>query len=145
MKAQILSDAEIMKLSPHRSRMRLLHRVLSWDETRIVCTAVSHLAPDNPLRDNAMLPALCGVEYAAQAMALHGSLVGMGNKAGLLASLRDVVLAVPRLDDISGELTICAEKLLAEGERVLYQFTILSGSRELVSGRAAVVFTAGKP
>ena len=140
-----LSGAEIMKRVPHDGRMCLLHQVQSWDETRIVCTAVGHRAPDNPLRDNAMLPALCGVEYAAQAMALHGSLVGMGNKAGLLASLRDVVLAVHRLDDISGELTICAEKLIAEGERVLYQFTILSGSRELVSGRAAVVFAAGKP
>lgn len=144
-----LLRADIAGLVPHHGNMCLLDSVESWDETQIVCHAASHADPANPLRDGERLPAVCGIEYAAQAMAVHGGLLARdrGGKpaAGFLASARDVVLHVERLDDIPGMLTVRAEKLAGEGGRMLYQFRISGDGRELLSGRAAVVLTEGKP
>src|SRR5580658_11189609 len=60
---------------PHKGRMCLLDEVLSWDATRIRCRSATHRSPDNPLRQHGRLGAACGIEYAAQAMAVHGALV----------------------------------------------------------------------
>ena len=60
---------------PHKGRMCLLDAVLSWDATRIRCRSTTHRTPDNPLRAHGRLGAACGIEYAAQAMAVHGALV----------------------------------------------------------------------
>lgn len=60
---------------PHQGRMCLLERVLAWDETHIVCEAIGHADPAHPLRDAGRLGAAIGVEYAAQAMAVHGALI----------------------------------------------------------------------
>ena len=58
---------------PHRGAMCLLDGVLEYDGRRIVCRASSHSDPANPLRVGDRLPAACGVEYGAQAMAAHGA------------------------------------------------------------------------
>lgn len=60
---------------PHKGRMCLLDAVVSWDATRIRCRSASHRAPDHPLRAHGRLGIACGIEYAAQAMAVHGALV----------------------------------------------------------------------
>src|SRR5256886_11224671 len=60
---------------PHKGRMGLLDEVLSWDATRIRCRSATRRSPDNPLRLHGRLGAACGIEYAAQAMAVHGALV----------------------------------------------------------------------
>src|SRR2546430_15076222 len=60
---------------PHKGRMCLLDEVLSWDAARIRCRSATHRSPDNPLRLHGRLGAACGIEYAAQAMAVHGALV----------------------------------------------------------------------
>ena len=52
---------------PHQGSMCLLGHVLSWSEQRIVCDALSHTDPSNPLRAADRLGAAIGVEYAAQA------------------------------------------------------------------------------
>ena len=44
----------------------------------IRCVARGHRDADNPLRAGGELPALCGIEYAAQAMAAHGRTLGGG-------------------------------------------------------------------
>ncbi len=62
----------------------------------------------------------CGIEYAAQAMALHGALAAGATggapvdtpKVGFLAGVRDVRLWVSRLDDIEADL-ICDAILVA--------------------------------
>ena len=68
----------IMRRIPHQGTMCLLDAVLAWDDDHIRCSASSHLQPDHPLRAHGRLGAACGVEYAAQAMAVHGALVGAG-------------------------------------------------------------------
>ncbi|MBV8741496.1 MAG: hypothetical protein JOZ12_06890, partial [Sinobacteraceae bacterium] len=60
---------------PHRGTMCLLEEVLSWDATHAQCRSSTHRRADNPLRAYDRLGAACGVEYAAQAMAVHGALM----------------------------------------------------------------------
>ena len=130
---------------PHRGAMCLLDGVLEWDERRIVCRAASHRDVANPLRVAGILPAACGIEYGAQAMAVHGALLdahGAPLGRGFLASVRAVRLRAARLDDVEGPLQVSAERLGGEDDHVLYAFSIAGDAGELVSGRAAVVLDA---
>ncbi|MGH8169200.1 MAG: 3-hydroxylacyl-ACP dehydratase [Steroidobacteraceae bacterium] len=126
--------------------MCLLHEVLSWDAVRISCRATSHRLADNPLRAHDRLGAACGVEYAAQAMAIHGAIMaataGTKTRAGLLTSVRNLVLLVNRLDDLEADLIASAERLAGDEGSILYEFTVSSAGRALLSGRAGIVFTA---
>jgi predicted hotdog family 3-hydroxylacyl-ACP dehydratase len=142
-----LDRAGIAALIPHDGAMCLLDGVLAWDRTSIACIASSHRAPDNPLAAEGRLDVVCGVEYAAQAMAVHGGLVGDGRRpaAGYLANLRDVVCEVDRLDLLEGDLLVTAELLIADGGRVIYRFVLTSDAGLVMSGRAAVVIDAGIP
>lgn len=121
--------------------MCLLDSVLSHDAQQVRCVAVSHRAPDNPLRSHGRLSAACGIEYAAQAMAVHGALLADGAelRPGFLASVRSAVLHVGRLDDIEQDLTVQALRVTGDSGTVLYDFTLHAGERLLVEGRAAIV------
>lgn len=130
---------------PHKHDMCLLEQVVEWDEQRVRCRAVSHRHPDNPLRSHGRLAAVCGIEYAAQAMAVHGALLASEKgapRAGYLASVRNTVLHVKRLDDIEADLLIEAERFSGDGNNVLYDFSVTAQDRLLLSGRAAVVINA---
>ena len=124
--------------------MCLLASVTSWDRQRIVCTASSHHDPDHPIARAGRLSALCGIEYAAQAMAAHGGLTGTGDtpRAGYLASVRGLAFHRDRLDDLPGDLTIEAEQAMAEGDHVIYRFLITHQGQPVLSGQAAVVLSA---
>ncbi|HUA25824.1 MAG TPA: hypothetical protein VMA54_16975 [Steroidobacteraceae bacterium] len=131
---------------PHRGGMCLLDEVLSWDDVRIRCRATSHRLTDNPLRAHDRLGAACGVEYAAQAMAVHGAimahLAGTQVRAGLLTSVRNLVMRVTRLDDLDTDLIATADRLAGDAGSTLYEFTVAAGGKELLSGRASIVFGA---
>ena len=150
---QTLNRDDIARRIPHQGRMCLLDMVLGWNNNVIRCQTSSHLAPDHPLRAHGRLGAACGVEYAAQALAVHGALVAesLGSasanssappRAGYLASMRGVTLHVERLDTVDGPLTVNAERISGDANMVLYSFTVQSGSQPLLSGRAAVVLDA---
>jgi len=137
----------IAALIPHAGTMCLLEEVTEWDDRRIRCRATSHRDPANPLAVDGRLGAACGVEYAAQAMALHGGLSGVVGRrpaAGYLASLRALVCHIDRLDDLPGDLIIEAERLAGEAASVSYQFSLHHAGRLLLSGRAAVILDAGE-
>ena len=146
-----LNRAWIEAHIPHQGRMCLLEEVIDWDQRRIRCRSTTHRAPDNPLRSHGRLGAACGIEYAAQAMALHGALANdaaAGSeaakpRAGLLASVRDVRLWVSRLDDTEGDLICEAHRLAGDRNSALYEFALRAAGRDLLSGRAAVVLNAG--
>ncbi len=138
----MLDRKAIAGLLPHGGKMVLLDRVQIWTEDMISCQTGSHRAPDNPLRRNARLSALCGVEYGAQAMAIHGALVsGDGGGPGVLASLRNVRCHVERLDDIPGDLTVDAKLMIGRRGRFIYAFSLRCGDRPLLDGQAAVFLT----
>lgn len=137
---------------PHAGAMCLLDAVLAWDATTILCSADSHRGADHPLRAGARLGAACGVEYAAQAMAVHGALrAGPGSgsaalRAGALASVRGLELYTARLDTVAGPLAIMAERLGADAHAALYRFEVRAGDDcLLVRARVSLVFDAALP
>lgn len=141
MKSLLVTRSQIARLIPHDGSMCLLDGVLQWDARRIVCVSRSHRAADNPLRTNGLLPAVCGVEYAAQAMAVHGGLAGKfvrKPRAGYLASLREVECRRDRLDDLDGDLVVEAERVAGDGAHVIYRFQLWVGDVQVLSGQALV-------
>ena len=126
--------------------MCLLDCVEEWDELRIQCRASSHRAADNPLRANNRLGAACGIEYAAQAMAVHGALLTPPDsgsaRVGYLVSVRGTQLHVPRLDDIAADLLVEASCITRSENNILYQFSVSAAGVLLLEGRAAVVLDA---
>ncbi|HTP63303.1 MAG TPA: hydroxymyristoyl-ACP dehydratase [Burkholderiales bacterium] len=136
----------IAALVPQQGAMCLLDEIVSFDEGGIVCRTASHRSIANPLRCDGRLPACAGIEYGAQAMAAHGALRASPVpqvQAGLLAGARALRLNARFLDDEPGPLTVRAERLVAEGDRLLYAFAVESAGRELVGGRIAVVLRPG--
>jgi predicted hotdog family 3-hydroxylacyl-ACP dehydratase len=141
----VLNHADIAARIPHQGKMCLLDAVTEWSETQIHCRAISHRDPSNPLRAADRLGAANGIEYAAQAMAIHGSLLantGDQPRQGYLTSVRSVALHVTRLDDLAGELDVRAERLSGDNNNILYQFSLSHAGRCLLEGRAAVVLDA---
>ena len=136
---------EIARLIPHSGPMCLLDGVVQWDANRIQCISRGQRAADNPLRSGDQLPGLCGIEYAMQAMAVHGGLTGKVDdrpRAGYLASLRDLECRAARLDDLEGDLLVEAELVAGDGSHVSYRFILRVGAVEILSGRALVVLDA---
>jgi len=125
--------------------MCLLDHVEAWNEESISCIAYSHRSADNPLRARDQLAAACGIEYAAQAMAVHGALLAPNDsapRAGYLVSVRGTRLHVPRLDDITADLGVGAICLTRNENNILYAFTIRAAEKLLLEGRAAVIVNA---
>jgi predicted hotdog family 3-hydroxylacyl-ACP dehydratase len=141
-----IGKAEIQRRIPHAGAMNLLDSVIEWSAERIRCRAISHRDPSNPLRVNGTLYAISGVEYASQAMAIHGALAGTvagRPRAGYLASLRDVVCHRAILDQSDDALSIIAESLMGDDTRVMYAFAVSSGEQKIITGRATVVLDIG--
>ncbi|TCH98011.1 hydroxymyristoyl-ACP dehydratase [Roseococcus sp. SYP-B2431] len=132
--------ADIARLVPHQGAMCLLDRAVLWDGSRIVCETERHRDPAHPLCRDGLLPAVCGVEFALQAMALHGALTsGAPQPVGFVSSLRDLALDADRLDDVPGPLRIEATALVAEAAGFIYRFEISAGDRALIGGQAAII------
>ena len=133
---------------PHQGNMCLLDAVLRWDQDTIVCRATSHAAADHPLRAEGSLGIANGIEYAAQAMAVHGALLAGSESApaaGYLTSVRDVRWQVARLDDLAPELQVQAQRLSGDSNTILYSFQLDAGGRTVLSGRASVMLSAATP
>ena len=144
----MIGKAAIAALIPHAGAMCLLDSVHFWDRTKILCLASGHRAPDHPLRCGGQLDALCGIEYAAQAMAVHGGLTAAAGgkpEAGYLASVRHVICHAARLDLLAGDLEVTATRLAADAAGAVYGFVLRCGPATILEGRAAVVIDAGRP
>jgi predicted hotdog family 3-hydroxylacyl-ACP dehydratase len=142
----ILDHTGVAARVPHHGTMCLLDRLLGWSDDSVSCTAVSHRDPGNPLRSTSGLLAAHAIEYAAQAMALHGALraeaggTAAGPVPGYLASARGVKFARWRLDDVPGALRIDAERIAGDVRQLLYGFRVTDAAGNcLAEGRATVV------
>ena len=69
-----LDHAWIASHIPQQGAMCLIDQVLDWSATDIRCRTASHRLTSNPLRTADCLRSECGIEYAAQAIAIHGVL-----------------------------------------------------------------------
>ena len=130
---------------PHAGNMCLLSHVTHRDDTTLGCEAQSHLDLKNPLRSNNQLAAICGVEYAAQAMALHMGLgdVEHSSQKGFLASLKTVKLDCARLDTLNEPLTINVSALFVDPNLgAMYDFRLTAAQKPLVSGQCLILFAS---
>jgi predicted hotdog family 3-hydroxylacyl-ACP dehydratase len=130
---------------PHKGSMCLLDTVDSHGDDEIACTALSHHWPHHPLRDACGLGIVTGIEYAAQAMAVHGALRdgAAAGGGGYLVSARDVTWSVERLDACPGPLTVRAQRVSGTASTLQYRFSLHAGGDAILSGRAMVVLDAG--
>jgi predicted hotdog family 3-hydroxylacyl-ACP dehydratase len=142
-KSFTVNATRIAQLIPHQGSMCLLAGVTQHDAQSITCTAVSHRLITNPLRENGLLHAVCGVEYAAQAMAIHGTLISgqtdQPPRGGRLAAVRSLELHVGRLDDIEADLEITAIQIMGDENSMVYEFTVGAAARNLLKGKATVI------
>ncbi len=126
--------------------MCLLDEVVEWSVERICCRSESHRRVDNALRAHGRLGIACGIEYAAQAMAVHGALRAAASprksRPGMLASVRGLTMNVGRLDDIAGALLANATLVNGDDTMVLYEFSLADSTRLLLAGRATIAFAA---
>ena len=144
----MIERATIANLIPHAGDMCLLDCVTMWTADAIRCTTASHRQPHHPLACNGVLSAACGVEYAAQAIAVHGALLrGHSARAprGLLVSVRALTISSPRLDSLHGELVIYATRLAGETQQMSYQFMLSGDGRVVLQGRVAVILDVAQP
>jgi len=147
----MLDRAAIAARIPHGDSMCLLDRVVSWDAGGLRCIAISHRSKSNPLRDRtkagqeeAGLPVWAGVEYAAQAAAVHGALVNarMEPRQGVLAATRNVTATCERLDRFEEELSVSATVRHSDPAGAIYAFEVHAGDRLLLSGQFTLMFVA---
>lgn len=134
---------------PHAGSMCLLDAVAQWDEAHIVCETASHAHDDNPMREGGVLATVCGIEYAAQAMAVHAALCmgdetgggapAAGQRHGYLGSARDVRWHTPRLDTMTVPLVVRADRIAGDSTTALYRFALSAGEQTVLTGRATVV------
>ncbi len=132
----LLNHTDIAARIPHAGSMCLLGAVVFWDADRIVCSAASHVASDHPLRAaDGSLGIAAGIEYAAQAMAVHGSLLteqaalnaGLAASKpapGMLASVRAVEMHARRLDDVAQVLYVEATRVVSDAQALVYAFEL---------------------
>ena len=127
---------------PHAGAMVLLDRVVAWNDKEAVCATNGHLLTHHPLRLTGILPAVCGIEIALQAAAVHGALRGGSARRGYVAAVRGVSWTVERLDNPEfGELRASARLVSEESGGVIYDLELnAEDGRRLISGRAVIAW-----
>jgi len=138
----MLGKDGIAALIPHSGRMCVLDEVEDWTQTTIRALSMTHKDTDNPLARGGMLPILAGLEYGAQAAAVHDRLAVPYEGAardGLIVAVRALAWSAERLDDIPGPLVAEAERHAGDGRSAVYEFRILGHDRVLLCGRITVL------
>ncbi len=161
--SRLARDAIALRV-PHAGPMCLLDEVVSWDEQHIECTAFVQSRNDgarddetarrnaqtaHPLSHDGRLPATAAIEYAAQAMALHGRLMqeqaatAAAPARGFLAGLRSVRLHCRWITPASPLLTVRVTRFAGDDVQVLYDFEVRA-AEPVAQGRAVVVLDAAR-
>jgi len=126
--------------------MCLLDSVETWDDTTISCRTSTHRDQRNPLRARGRLTVSAGLEYAAQAMGAHVGLLDRDRRTeiqiGYVGSVRDVTFSVNRLDDLAGDLTVDATRMVEGENSYMYRFTVSHSGLAIIEGRASIFVKA---
>jgi len=111
----------VSELIPHAGPMVLLHSVIDHSRQRTRCRVV--IGANSPYHDDGIVPPWIGLEYLAQAIAVHGGLHGRAAgdpiRLGLLVGCRCLTIATTNFT--------CGQVLEASvarlwGERDLFAF-----------------------
>jgi predicted hotdog family 3-hydroxylacyl-ACP dehydratase len=141
----MLEHPAIAALLPHDGAMVLIDQVVDYTEQTIHCRSRIAALEHHPLAVDGTLAAVALVEYAAQAMAVHGGLLAPHNHAprpGRLVALGQLHLAIDRIIEPL-LLDICANRLSGDDRGQVYTFTITAAAQTLASGQATVMFVDG--
>ncbi|MCL6415853.1 hypothetical protein MIB92_09325 [Aestuariirhabdus sp. Z084] len=151
---QSLSLEQLSGLLPHQGDMCLLASVESWDQKNIHCRVISHRSGQNPLRHCGRLDAHTAVEYAGQAMAVHGSLLQLvANSestdhftppAGYLVGVNHFVAHCQDLSKVEEDIDLYCEQLIADSNGQVYQFEMRAQDVIKASGRVTVMLDSGQ-
>lgn len=139
-----LNHQEIEQRLPHAGKMSLLDKVTHADLLTLSASAVSHLNSDNPLRFNNKLSSINGIEYAAQAMAVHGFLLSelkqteASTQTGYIATVRNIDIFTPFFPETESVIKIEVEQLMSDMNGFTYQFHIGDEKKVLISGKITV-------
>ena len=88
-----------------------------------------------------------GIEYAAQAMAVHNYLNSQQGsdqgaaRQGVVAVASKLEASIERLDTIGQVVNIEVNTIDHTGDSSLYDFNLQAASKELISGRLLVMLT----
>ncbi len=109
--------------------------------------AADTVLPDHPLRAHGRLGIACGIEFAAQAMAVHGALTARRVRRRRRApdfwrAFATCGCTLLRLDDVQTDLICNAVRIAGDARTALYEFELRSAKMSLMSGRATVVLDA---
>jgi len=141
-----MTKEDIGRLLPHGASMCLLDSVEVWDDTTICCRTSTHRRHEHPLRSRGRLTVSAGLEYAAQAIGVHIGLLSRGHRAGApigyVGSVREVMFSVNRLDDLAGDLTIEARRMVEGADSYMYRFTVRHHDSAIIEGRASIFIRA---
>jgi len=139
----MLDAAAIAALLPHSGRMCLLESVMACDAHTIQCGATSHRDPGNPLRGIAGLDVFAGIEYAAQAAALHGAISRNENapRSGVLAALKNVDASRKWLHDCTPEIRVDVTLRHADPAGGVFLFSLRSGDEVVLQGQFTLMYT----
>ncbi|MBU2885728.1 hypothetical protein KO507_08135 [Gilvimarinus agarilyticus] len=140
-------SANIEQLLPHAPPMVLLDSIIEHSETHILCQSNSHLAPDNPLRTGDTLSVYAGIEYAAQAMAVHTRLSGQNTadaapRKGVIAVASKLQAAVKTLDAIHYPLDIRTDIIAQTADSTLCSFTLEAKGTVILQGQLTAMLVA---
>lgn len=143
----VIDSQVIGSLLPHSGEMCLLDAVIRWNEESIEARAISHTDSTNPLVVNGRLPVHAALEYAAQAMAVHGTLCEQRAgrpRAGYLAVVSNVDWFCDYLDSCAEPLQVMARKLAASSGGFNYAFSVTHTGDVLIAGNAVVALQDSK-
>lgn len=142
----MLDTAELYHSLPHGDDMRLLDRVVHFDADSIRCMANSHRDRENPMRIDNSLPILCGLEYAAQALALHGVLVAsrspdivLNRDQIFIVMVKGVSCRVDRLDVYDAELQVNGRIVFRQNAAAVYDFSLEADGDILIEGQVGLM------
>ena len=138
----VFSRLELSKFLPHGHEMCLLSSVEYWDASLITCLTSTHRSQDNPLRRQGVLGMIAGLEYAAQAMAVHVGLTTdiseRNASVGYLGAVRDLKVHSQTFQEFAEDLTIEAKLLLDQHMSFIYAFSMKASEATLLQGRASI-------
>ncbi len=123
----LFNKAQIEALIPHKANMCLLEEVHTYTQDQICCRTSTHLSPDNPLKQNGMLSKMHLIEYAAQAIAIHGGILDRENtckpRLGYIAAVKSVEWF--GFDTTAKFLEVRGSVVLSDDNSKLYDLTVI--------------------
>lgn len=132
---------------PHSGNMCLIDEVLSINELSIAARTLSHQNKYHPLKFADRLPAVSGIEYAAQTIALHLALnqADQPDKQGFLAAVQSCVIHKDYLDSSTHPIHIeCQQIYLDSQSGALYEFTLTATEEIILNGRLLIMFKSSE-